>query len=446
MRTRPGCESRVRPPPTGTVHTLRARYAILIGIGVILFAVGLSAVTQRVVEERRQNALDPFYATPTGIEAAEPGTLLRIESLTDADVPGAASYRILYRTERPDGSAAVSGAMAFIPVAPAPGSGRPILAFAHGTVGQGASCAPRRRHTTIANIDRMGQAIASGFAVVMTDYTGLGTAGPNLYLVGEAEASDVAYSVRALAEVPGADLGDRWAVMGHSQGGHAALWTGRLADDLTPERELVGVTAIAPAAELALIMQRQWDTGVGWTIGAEVVRSWPVVYPGLNLDDRLTGQGRRWTSTVADACLGKGLPVPALLGLISAELGMPYFDGDPLGDPEVAAVVEEQTPEPLPRDLPLMVAQGTADRIVISATNAELQESWCAAGSNLTFIWLGGVGHIQALNTWAPSAIPWLRARFDSPKPAPACDGVPPVAPATGFGDRLDEFVGDRSQ
>jgi pimeloyl-ACP methyl ester carboxylesterase len=425
---------------------LRARYAILLGIGVVAFAVGLSALTQRLVEEHHQRSLAAFYATPEGIERAEPGTLLRIESLTDAAVPGAASYRILYRTERPDGTAAVSGAMAFVPIAPAPSGGRPILAFAHGTVGQGAACAPSRRRPPIANIDWMGQAIASGFAVVMTDYTGLGTAGPNLFLVGEAEASDVAYSVRALAEVPGADLGDRWTVMGHSQGGHAALWTGQLADGLTPERELVGVAAIAPAAELALIIERQWNTGVGWGIGAEVARSWPVANPGLDIDSALTDQGRRWTNAVAEACLGKGVPLPVLLGLISAELGMPYFDGDPLADPALAAVVAEQTPEPLPRDLPLMVAQGTADTVVLAAPNAELQETWCAAGSNLTFVWLGGVGHVQALNTWAPSALPWLRARFDSPVPAPACDGVPPVAPATAFGDRLDEFLGDRSR
>ena len=425
---------------------MRARYAILIGIGVIAFAIGLSALTQRIVEERHQNALDAFYATPTGIEAAEPGTLLRIESLSDVDVPGGAGYRLLYRTERPDGSAAVSGAMAFVPVAPAPSGGRPILAFAHGTVGQGDACAPSRRQPPIANIDWMGQAIASGFAVVMTDYTGLGTAGPNLYLVGEAEASDVAYSVRALAEVPGADLGDRWAVMGHSQGGHSALWTGLLAEDLTPERELVGVAAIAPAAELALIIDRQWDTGVGWAIGAEVARSWPVVDSSLDIQSSLTAQGRRWTTQVADACLGKGIPVPVLLGLISAELGMPYFDGNPLDDPALAAMIAEQTPDPLPRDLPLMVAQGTADTVVLAAPQAELQETWCAAGSNLTFVWLGGVGHIQALNTWAPSAIPWLRARFGGPTPAPACGGVPPVAPATVLGDRAGEFVGQRSR
>jgi pimeloyl-ACP methyl ester carboxylesterase len=226
--------------------------------------------------------------------------------------------------------------------------------------------------------------------------------------------------------------------MGHSQGGHAALWTGRLAAQLTPERELVGVAAIAPAAELTLIIQQQWDTGVGWAVGAEVVRSWPAAYPGLDFERRVTSLGRRWTNTVANACLGEGLPLPTLFAIASAGIGFPYFDGDPLADPAIAEVAEEQTPQPLAANLPLLVAQGTADTVVPPSSNAELQRTWCASGANLTFVWLGGVGHIAALKTWAPTAIPWLRARFEVPAPAPDCEGPAPVAAASEQSDRAD--------
>ena len=157
---------------------------ILVAIGVVALAIGLSTLAHRVADSRQQNALDAFYATPAGVDAAKPGTVFRVETLATAPVVGASSFRVLYRTERPDGTAAVSGAMVFVPIAPAPVAGRPVLAYAHGTIGQGRGCAPSRRTDPIGPNAWYAQAIASGFVVVATDYAGIGTAGPNLFLSG----------------------------------------------------------------------------------------------------------------------------------------------------------------------------------------------------------------------------------------------------------------------
>ena len=48
----------------------------------------------------------------------------------------------------------------------------------------------------------------------------------------------------------GIDLDDRYAVWGHSQGGHAALVAGQVADEYLPDLPLVGVAALSPAPEL----------------------------------------------------------------------------------------------------------------------------------------------------------------------------------------------------
>jgi pimeloyl-ACP methyl ester carboxylesterase len=401
---------------------------ILVAIGVVALAIGLSTLAHRVADSRQQNALDAFYATPAGIDAAEPGTVFRVETLATAPVVGASSFRVLYRTERPDGTAAVSGAMVFVPVAPAPAAGRPVLAYAHGTIGQGRGCAPSRRDDPIGPNAWYAQAIASGFVVVATDYAGIGTVGPNLFLIGQAESLDIVNSVRALEEVPGADPSKEWVVYGHSQGGHSALWTGQLAAQEMPENTLIGVAASAPAADLPLIIGKQWNTGVGWGVGAEVATSWTAAYPNLDIDEAITSEGNRWTSQIADACLGEGVPVPPLLGFVAASVGVPYFDGNPMSDPRIAKAAAEQTPKPLPATLPLLIAQGTADTVIPPESNAALQESWCAAGSNLTMLWLGGVGHVAAGTTAAPTIVPWLRALFDGATPTPQCSGVPPVA------------------
>ena len=51
-------------------------------------------------------------------------------------------------------------------------------------------------------------------------------------------------------DFPNSGASNRFAVWGHSQGGHAALFTGELAARYAPELKLVGVAAAAPATNL----------------------------------------------------------------------------------------------------------------------------------------------------------------------------------------------------
>ena len=417
---------------------MNAKRAILACLGVIAAAVLLTTIAHRVAAERRQDALDAFYATPGGFEATPPGTVFRTERLPSADVAGGRAYRLLYRTERANGSAAVSGAIAIVPTAPAPAGGRPVLAWAHGTIGLGRGCAPSRRTHPLQASPWTTDAIANGFVLIATDYAGLGTAGPNGYLLGRSEARDILNSVRALDAVPGADPGRRWTVLGHSQGGHAAVWAAALAREEMPDRPLLGVAVGAPALNLDAIVADQWASGIGWGVGAEMYESWPAAYPGVDFDRAVSWLGQRYAGPVADACLGEGIPVPTLLGFVAAEIGLPFFDENPMRDPEFATLVARQTPAPLPSNLPVLMAQGTADAVVPPASNAATQLEWCAAGSDLTMVWLGGVGHVSAGPIIGTMGVPWLRALYDGATPQPHCRFVPPVAAS---GSRLRDAV-----
>ena len=406
---------------------MTAKKAILACLGVLAAAILLTTIVHRIAAERRQNALDAFYATPADVDTAPPGTVFRTERLPSADVKGGVAYRLLYRTERANGEAAVSGAIAIVPTAKAPAEGRPVLAWAHGTIGLGRGCAPSRRSDPLQATPWMEDAIANGFAVIAPDYAGLGTAGPNGYLLGRAEARDVLNGVRALDFVPGASPNRRWTVLGHSQGGHAAVWAAHLARTELPDRPLLGVAVGAPALNLDAIVTQQWDSGIGWAVGAEMYQSWPVAYPNVDFDRAVSGIGQRYAGPVADACLGEGIPVPPLIGFIAAGSGLPFFDENPLRDPQLAAIVQRQTPAPLPSNLPVLMAQGTADVVVPPSSNAATQLEWCAAGSDLTMQWLGGVNHVPAGPIVGTLGVPWLRALYDGAKPQPHCDFVPPV-------------------
>ena len=73
--------------------------------------------------------------------------------------------------------------------------------------------------------------------------------------MGVCEGRGVLDAARAAGQLPDADPGDRMAIFGYSQGGHGALWAGQLAAEWTPELDLVGTVAGAPATELPVIVR-----------------------------------------------------------------------------------------------------------------------------------------------------------------------------------------------
>ncbi|MBM3669309.1 MAG: lipase [Actinobacteria bacterium] len=397
--------------------------------GLVFLLVGAN-ITTEIRSGNEQSALAPFYEPPSPLPPT-PGTVIRTEPL-GVDVPGATALRILYVSARPDGTPAASGGMIFIPTAPAPPEGRPVVAWAHGTLGMGDACAPSRSDNPLGDtanwLDSM---LALGYVVVATDYVGLGTPGPELYLVGEAEAHDVVNSVRAARALPEADAGDRYVVWGHSQGGHSALWTGHLSETIAPELSLLGVAAAAPAAELTRIMDAQWDTTIGWGIGPEVAISWPVADPALSPDQVLTFTGERTYQRIADQCTSNNTLLLELALRKSA--GQKFFSENPLDNTAWAAFAERQTPPPFPSSMPLFIAQGTTDEVVLPWPNAYLQEKWCAAGSDLTMMWMGDIGHIKAAVTAGPVVTQWVADRFAGRPTTRNCEfppAVPPQKPA----------------
>jgi hypothetical protein len=122
---------------------------------------------------------------------------------------------------------------------------------------------------------------------------------PHPYLVGASEARAVIASVRVAATMPGAGGGKRFVVWGHSQGGHAALFTGIIARTYAPELDLLGVAAAAPAADLVTLINEDIDSVGGKNITAMKLWPWQRVFDA-NMDrcrsegdarDRSTGPG-----------------------------------------------------------------------------------------------------------------------------------------------------------
>ncbi len=416
-------------------------------LGLVVLALVLVAVTSQVARflgsrtqaDQRQEALDPFYTPPDPLPSTKPGTLLRSEPL-GATLTGASTFRILYVSQKGDGSPTVSSGMLLIPDSPAPAGGRPVVAWAHPTVGLGDACAPSRRDEPISSQltePWMLQMISFGYVIVATDYAGLGTPGISQYLVGQAEANDVVNSVRAAREFKDSGASSTWMVYGHSQGGQSALWTGDLAKNLAPELNLVAVAAAAPAAELVPLVDEQWDETVAWVIGPEVAYGWPSQYPNLPLSAVIAPDQINSTEGLATDCL----MTAALGGLVRQNIGRTYFSINPIDNPEWKAALAAQTPAPI-TDLPVLIIQGTADQVVIPNTTALLEQKWCAAGSNLTSVWLGGQGHNHMGEMGGTVAGSWFQRLLAGEKLTNTCSQPPTVPPYPtpvnpGFGSAL---------
>ncbi len=406
------------------VRVLRNVVVVLLAVVVVIL---LAAATyywyQQWTLARSQEPLEAFYTPPEPV-TGEPGTVLRSEAAPLWNVTGSDAQRVLYVTEGVDGVRRVASATVWIPSAPAK-QPRRVVAWAHGTIGLGDECAPSRNP---ANMPTMApwleQMMAAGWIVTATDYQGLGTPAPYSYLVGEPEARDVVNSVRAARSMPGADASKDWAVFGISQGGHAALWAGDRAADLAPELSLRAVAAAAPAAPLDVILEQQWDTGVAWAIGPEVVVSWPSWISGLDPATIVSDAGAAATDSQAQDCV----MTAALFGLARQQIGQRYFSSSPLADPSWSAAIAEQIP-PVITDLPVLIPVGTKDNVVLPGSIAYLQRQWCKAGADLTMDWLGGVDHVSAAQVAAPAVVDWLSDRFAGRKTQPNCAQPPPVAP-----------------
>jgi len=398
-------------------------WSAVVVVAVAVLVVGLSIARREVRARRFQNSIAAFYEPPADFAAAAPGAILRIEPL-GTEVPGGTGWRILYRSERTDGTPTVSSGMLFVPAGAAPAEGRDVVAWAHGTVGLGTECAPSRTEDPLKAIAWVPGMLAAGFVVVATDYAGLGTPGVERYLIGRDEARDVINSVRAARAVPEAGAGSRFAVYGHSQGGQSSLWTGTVAPVYAPELSLVAITAAAPAAELAPLVSLQQKTAIGWVIGPEVVVSWPLVYPELDPSTIVTKKALRVGA-------GRGCIVEqALEGLVRTKLGQQYFAKDPSQQPQWRAALDAQSPPPLPASVPVLVGQGLKDDVVLPETTALLQQRWCAAGADLTMVWLGDLSHMAAGLTVGPLVSTWLQERFAGTPASTNCGTLAPVAAA----------------
>lgn len=364
---------------------------------------------------------DAFYAPPDDVPA-RPGALLRSEPFIRGVPAGAQAWRILYTTTRDAGAPAIASAIVVVPAAPA-ATPRPVVAWTHGTTGVMPGCAPSLLDAPFANVPAFEPALREGWAIVATDYVGQGTPGPHPYLIGEGQARSALDAVRAARALPDATLGSVTVVWGHSQGGNAALWTAIRAPGYAPDAGVVAVAAVAPASDLRAMIRRIADAPVGRIMTSYVLQAYAAHYDDVDFDAYTRPEARWLARDMAGRCLAGR---QALLSVAEAMVaGGSIFARDPAGGP-LGERLAQNTPD-APIGVPVLLAQGDADDLVLPDVQRAFAARRCAAGQAIDYRRYPGRDHLSVVAPDSPytaDLVAWTRDRFAG-TPAPAtCTGL----------------------
>jgi alpha-beta hydrolase superfamily lysophospholipase len=359
--------------------------------------------------------LPDFYAVPDPLPAGEPGDVIATE---EVDAPGlhGTLLRVMYHSESLSGDdVAVTGLVA-VPDSPPPDDGYPVISWAHGTTGIADVCAPSLEpggYEALAN-----GLLDAGYVVAGTDYEGLGTPGRHPYIVGESEARGTIDIVRAVHNLDDVPASTRYAVWGHSQGGHAAMYALHTAADWAPELDLVGVVAGAPPSQLGLLYAALRDSPFRHYL--------LMAAAGFNaghgdedapLDKVLTEEGLAATAHVDEGCDVAG----ATADLDTDSLIL----ADPNDVPEWARLLEANDPGKFtePSEAPLLIIHGGQDEQIPVVASQLMFDQLCAIGQAQQRWVYPGQSHAGVIGPSFADMLAWIDNRFAG-EPAPD-----PVAP-----------------
>ncbi len=351
------------------------------------------------------------------------GTLLRYQPV--GPVPGAGAgatlWRILYLTRTATGSSVVGSGYVAVPGRAAPAGGYPVIAWAHGTTGMARACAPSLFATSLPGglhhlvlAPYLAALVDQGYLVTAADYPGLGTPGALGYYAGLGEGYAVLDAIRASQGLESWHASGPVVILGHSQGGHAALFAGQLAAGYTSEQRIVGVVAAAPVTSMTGIAAAAAATSQ--PVNADVLLtlvSWSRTYPGVPLEQLLT------PSAVAGIGQLNAMCDTAVTDAYHHTPSAAVFAPGAATNPALVGLGRANSPGDMPTGAPILIVQGSADDEVSVSRTASFVAHVCAVQPDrLTYRVLDGATHEGVLTAARSEILGWIGARFAG-QPAP---------------------------
>ncbi len=305
---------------------------------------------------------------------------------------------VLYSSRSVSGQkVAVSGSVS-VPKGKAPKGGWPVISYGHGTTGIADKCAPSRNtldgpaYGYIAYTDGiLNSWLDEGYAVVRSDYEGLGTPGVHPFLVGKSSGRGILDIVRAAHDL-NPKISKKVVITGHSQGGHAALFAADQASTWTPDVKVKGTVAYAPASQLKEqlpLLSGFTDTPNGLTaLATMIVRGISTAYPAVDAPAVLSDPILALYPDTLTECLAQLSEPGSLAGIAPSELIRPAADLT-----ETLEALGEQNPIAT-SSAPITLVQGLADTTTFPFLTSNLNiELGKIPGNRVEYLTYPGIDH-----------------------------------------------------
>jgi pimeloyl-ACP methyl ester carboxylesterase len=359
---------------------------------------------------------DSFYSVPNGTAHFSPGTLIKLQEDANSTAytlpPNTAISRFIYQSKNLNGDLVPVSGYILWPLSPRKQSdGYQVVAWAHGTVGVAAECAPSHFRNLWQHFLAPYQLALQGYVVVATDYAGLGVSSDSTgksivheYMASPAAANDVIYSVQA-ARQAFPQLSKEFVVVGHSQGGGAAWGVAqkRTYDEIDG---YLGAVAVSPVTNLLAD-----PDPIGTIIGAAMGPGTAAAIPDFKLTDIFTNEGLEALETILKL---EGCSVPSQELFLGPALAGNLLKPDWRSNTGVLKYNSLTANGGRKISAPLLVIHGENDQLVNFQVTVDAVNNTTSLypQSQLEFLRLPNTSHIAALTGSQPVWMDWVADRF----------------------------------
>ncbi|MCO7613303.1 alpha/beta hydrolase [Pseudomonas chlororaphis] len=401
---------------------LSAKFAF----GLSVLAVSLSALAGPTYAPKPEplqgdGRVSAFYTWQDAIPAT-PGKLLRSQPLeATLSLPNAASaQRILYSsTDGIDGKTpvVVSGTL-FLPKGKAPAGGWPVASWGHGTVGVADVCAPSWQGRSYRDVQYLSRWLDEGFAIVASDYQGLGVPGGHPLLNNRMAAYGILDAAKAVvAGVPG--LANKVLIVGQSQGGAGAFASAAYAATYAPDlgvKGSIGTGVIYTVGAKNVGEQDPNKVDASLAYGFYTLLAAQQYDPSINPKDFYTDKALPLFEQARTSCLAALVSDVVGVGLTPANAKKDYQGS------QLAAWQQQVSYPTLKTAQPVFIGTGAEDKTPAAATQVALMQDACKAGSVVEGHLYKGLGHSETVNASLKDSVPFAHKVINGQAITPICN------------------------
>lgn len=275
-----------------------------------------------------------------------------------------------------------------------------MIAWAHGTDGVERPCAPSLMRN-LGHGPFLAMYVNLGYAVVATDYAGLGTRFRNAFIDAPSNATDLINSIPA-ARAAVTQLGARWIAMGEVEGALAVTAVAEKESEIRDPNYL-GAIAISVLADARGIYEHPPESSA-----AEILPSLAygikTVFSQFRVDDMLTAKALPLYSQVEQTCPeGRANPALPLAQVVKPgwkgnQFVSKYFDRNEIGRERAYG--------------PILVVTGDADPAIPPTIRQQVFARMCKQGDQVQWERYPDLDAGRVIGDSVRDQIGWIEARF----------------------------------